>query len=101
MRPKTGTLLPKEGTLLHRGSGNGSSGVNYPAEIARALRGELGRTRGATKTVMHWTGASERSVKNWFAGAKGPSGEHLLLLARHSDAVWSAVILITRRHRAD
>ena len=35
---------------------------------------------------MRWTGASERTVKNWFAGTSGPSGEHLVAIVRHSDA---------------
>jgi hypothetical protein len=36
---------------------------------------------------MNWTGASERTVKRWFAGTHGPSGQHLVALACHSDAV--------------
>jgi hypothetical protein len=41
---------------------------------------------------MRWTGASERTVKNWFAGTNGPRGEHLLVLARHSDAVFDTLL---------
>jgi hypothetical protein len=41
----------------------------------------------AIKTVMRWTGASERTVKHWFAGTHGPSAQHLVALARDSDAV--------------
>lgn len=100
MRAKKGTLLHKEGTLLHRASAKSRSGVNYRAAIAAALRKELGRSRGATKTVMQWTNASERSVKNWFAGSKGPSGENLIMLVRHSDAVWIAMAgLFGRQNR--
>ena len=51
--------------------------LNYAKSIAVALRGELGDTHRAIKTVMQWTGASERTIKNWFAGTRGPSGEHL------------------------
>jgi hypothetical protein len=53
--------------------------------VSAALRVDLGKTRNAAKIVMRWTGASESTVKNWFAGTKGPSGEHLVTLVRHSD----------------
>ena len=81
-------MLPKKGKNLHRGS-SGSGGEYYPFErgIAEALQGELGRTHQAVKTVMTWTGASERTVKHWIAGTYGPNGQHLINLARHSDAV--------------
>jgi hypothetical protein len=36
---------------------------------------------------MRWTGANERTVKNWIAGTHGPSGEHLIVLAHHSSEV--------------
>src|SRR5438045_2570795 len=97
MRSKKGNLLPKKGNLLPRTSRDGASGVNYPAAIAAALRNQLGRTRSATKTVMQWTGASERSVKNWLAGTNGPSGHHLVMLVRHSDAVWIALAALSGR----
>jgi len=61
--------------------------AKYAAVISAALRKELGNTHCAAKTVMQWTGASERTVKYWFAGTKGPSGEHLVMLAHHSDTV--------------
>ena len=31
--------------------------------------------------------ARERTAKNWFAGTRGPTSEHLVSLVRHSDAV--------------
>ena len=37
--------------------------------------------------VASWTGANEKTVKNWFSGTYGPSGVHLVALARHSDEV--------------
>jgi hypothetical protein len=43
-----------------------------PAAIAYALRNQLGTTHQATKIVMGWTGAGERTVKNWLAGISGP-----------------------------
>ena len=46
---------------------------------------------------MRWTGASERTVKYWFAGERGPSGEHLILLARHSDAIVLVLLALAER----
>lgn len=65
--------------------------------ISVALQNELGGSRRATKTVMRWTGASERSVKNWLAASHGPSGEHLVRLARHSDEVFELFLLMAER----
>jgi len=50
--------------------------------------------------VMAWTGAGERTVKNWLAEVSGPSGEHLLTLVRHSDLVLQAVLILAGRHHA-
>jgi hypothetical protein len=65
--------------------------------ISVALRNELGNSRQATKTVMRWTGASERAVKNWLAASHGPSGEHLVHLAKHSDEVFELFLLMAER----
>lgn len=51
----------------------------------------------AIKTAMRWTGASERTVKYWFAGERGPSGEHLILLTRHSDAIVLVLLALAER----
>lgn len=69
----------------------------YAAAIARALRSELGGTHQATKTLMRWTNANERTVKNWLAGTNGPRGDHLAALASHSDAVLMAFLLMAHR----
>lgn len=69
----------------------------YAEFIGTALRKELGDTRGAIKSTMRWTGASERTVKYWLSGRKGPGGEHLLMLLRHSNAVFDAVAYHTGR----
>lgn len=58
--------------------------------IGAALRRELGGSRRAIKTAVRWTGASERTVKNWFAGTHSPSGDNLVTLARQCPAVMSA-----------
>ena len=41
---------------------------------------------------MRWTGASERSAKNWLSGVRGPSGTHLVALTRNSPAVLDAFL---------
>ena len=38
--------------------------------------------RAATKTLMRWTGAGERTAKAWLAGISGLSGGHLISLLR-------------------
>ena len=92
-RVKMGTVVPKMGTVLHP---DGIPG-DYRAAIALALHAELGSTHRAIKTAMRWTGASERTVKYWFAGERGPSGEHLILLARHSDAIVLVLLALAER----
>lgn len=76
------------------------SGKEFPRfseAIAGALRKEFGGTHAAIKTVVNLTGANERSVKNWFAARNGPSGEHLIVLTRHSDQVLETVLLLAER----
>jgi hypothetical protein len=90
-------MLPKEGKVFPNRDGRSHSEIDYPTAIAAALREDLGHTHRATKTVMRWTGASERTVKNWFAARSGPSGEHLVALIRHSDAVFEALLLLAGR----
>lgn len=70
---------------------------HYAARIGTALRNELGSTHQATKTLMRWTNANERTVKNWLAGSSGPRGEHLVALVRHSDAALAAFLLMADR----
>jgi hypothetical protein len=51
----------------------------------------------SVKTVMAYTGAGERTVKNWFEGKNGPNGENLVGLVRHSDEVLEALLLMAGR----
>lgn len=88
MLPKTGMVLPKADEL-----------GTYSRAVACALKSEVGATHQAVKIVMRWTGAGERTVKNWFAGTSGPSGEHLVNLIRHSDHVLEAMLLLGGRQR--
>ena len=93
MRVKMGTVVPKMGTFVHLAE----EATDYRTAIARALHEELGGTHRAIKMAMRWTGASERTVKYWFAGDRGPSGDHLISLARHSDAVLCVVLALAGR----
>lgn len=72
----------------------------YATEISRALQMELGETHQATKTLMRWTNADERTVKNWMAGSNGPRGEHLVALVKHSDFALAAFLGMAERPHA-
>lgn len=73
--------------------------AQYASSIADALRTELGQSHRATKTVMRWTGASDRTAKNWLSGCCGPSGRHLICLARESDTVLATILGLAGRNR--
>lgn len=90
-------MLPKKDDKLPPGGPGGRGGLNFNAAISAALRRELGPTHQAVKTVMSWTGASESTVKTWLIGSHGPSGEHLVALARNSDEVLRTFLLLADR----
>ncbi len=97
MRVKMGTVVPNKGTTVPPGD----VPADYRAAMAMALHAELGQTHRAIKSAMRWTGASERTVKYWFAGERGPSGEHLISLLRHSDTVLCVLLALADRHSLD
>lgn len=99
MVPKMGRVLPEMGKVLPM-EPTGGSDASYALEIAMALQKELGQSHRAIKTVMGWTGASERSVKNWISGESGPSGDYLVALIRHSDRVLECVLHMADRPHA-
>ena len=74
-----------------------SDSYEFAAVIAETLRGTFGETRMSVKTVMAYTGAGERTVKNWFGGKNGPNGENLVELVRNSDEVLEALLLMAGR----
>jgi len=88
-------MLPKEGIVFPNVEELGS----YSRAIAYALKCELGLSHQATKTVMGWTGAGERTVKNWLAGQSGPSGRHLIELMRNSQGVLQVVLVLAGRRQ--
>jgi hypothetical protein len=88
MLPKSGRKLPDAAI---------GSEADYIFRIGEALRGELGGTHAAAKTIMRWTGASDRTARNWMGGTFGPSGYHLVCLARESEAVLAVVLAMCGR----
>ncbi len=93
-------MFPKKGNVLPNADGDVRPEVNYRQTIAAALHRELEGTHRAVKTTMRWTGASERTAKNWIAGSHGPSGEHLISLMRHSDEVLIGLFTLAGRDEA-
>lgn len=90
-------MFPKMGKTFPDEDGRRVDRLEYQAAISTALKRELGGSHRAIKTAMKWTGVSERTAKNWFAGSHGPAGEHLIELLRNSDEVAAAVLLLSGR----
>ena len=90
-------MFPKMGKTFPDEDGRRVDRLEYQAAISAALKRELGGSHRAIKTAMKWTGASERTAKNWFAGSHGPAGEHLIELLRNSDGVAAAVLALSGR----
>ena len=97
VRTEKGKILHEKGITLPVSRRDRDDGRTYAASLAAALRVELEGTRAAAKTVMRWTGAGERTVKTWLGEISGPSGEHLISLMRHSDAVFAVVLSLSDR----
>src|SRR5262245_3492402 len=85
-------MFPKKGNRFPSAGGTGERRLSYAGSIAMALRSELSDSHRAIKTIMRWTGATDRTAKNWVTGTRGPTGEHLISLASHSDAVFEIFI---------
>ncbi len=88
-------MLPKKGTVIPSAKELGP----YPRAMAYALKCEVGTTHQAAKTLMGWTGAGERTVKYWLRGSRGPSGQHLVDLMRHSDYVLEVMLVLAARQQ--
>jgi hypothetical protein len=93
-------MFPKTGKVFPRGSNGSGTLIDYASTIADALRKEVGDTHQAVKAVMRWTGAEERTIKNWLAGTNGPSRAHLVLLMQHSEEVLNACLHLAGRESA-
>jgi hypothetical protein len=92
-------MFPKAGNHFPKCVRSRCKGESYAEAIATALKSELGNSHQATKTVMRWTGANERTVKNWLAGRRGPRGEHLIALIRNSTNTLETVLRLAGRHK--
>jgi hypothetical protein len=82
-------MLPKSGTKFPTVD---EKNATYAMSISRALVSEIGTDRLATKTIIRWTGASDRSARHWLNGTYGPGGWHLILLARRSPSVMKTIL---------
>ena len=69
----------------------------FAVSIAMAMLTEWGESSSARKEVGRITGSNERTVRNWFEARNGPSGENLVALVRHSDAVFGTVLELSGR----
>jgi hypothetical protein len=93
--PKKGNLFP--GRNGHAATVEGQHADSFAGEIAAALHRSAGTGRAGIKVAASWTGANEKTVKNWFSGRHGPSGEHLALLVQRSDEVLSTFLVMAGR----
>src|SRR5436190_18405205 len=94
--PPKGEELPKKGEKLPSARTPQKRAREFAQAIADALKEEL--ARGASiKTIMAWTGAGERTVKEWLAGSNAPRAFQLESLFRSSQAVYERVMLRTGR----
>ena len=91
-RPVSGKTFPRSSGIVPD-----SEDYDFTAVIAETLRDAFGGTARSVKTVMAYTGAGERTVKNWFEGKNAPSGKNLIELMRHSDEVLEAMLIMAGR----
>lgn len=90
-------MLPTRGKSLPTGSGRDGHPRRYAEVVSLALKSELDDTRRTIKTVQRWTGASERTVKNWLSANVGPNGDHLIAMLVHSDIMLQMILIASRR----
>ena len=93
-------MLHSKGNMLPFSADASPARALYASELAAVLRAEAKRPGGGAKAIMKWTGASERAVKGWLGGHRGPSGEHLIALIANSDAVTATVMNLAGRGHA-
>ena len=91
-RPISGKTFPNLHTKMAA-----SGDYDFAKVIAETLHQTFGGTHAAIKTVMAFTGARERTVKNWFEGKNAPNSEYLVKLARHSDDILEVFLLTAGR----
>ena len=92
-------MFPKKGKFFPDRRCRPGTEVSYAESIGKVLLDELSTNDLSIKIVQGWTGASERTVKNWLAGRAGPNGPYLLCILRHSDKVLAEVLWLAGRER--
>ena len=92
VRPVSGKTFPKSSDRV-----SAIDEYDYTAVVAETLRDTFGGSRMAIKTVMAYTGAGERAVRNWFEAKNAPNGDNFVELVRHSDEVLEAFLLMAGR----
>ena len=95
--PKKGKFLPTQ-EPYGANDARPSDEMKFAAEIASALEKTLQHGERRIKTIAGWTGANERTVKNWLSGKYGPCGTHLIVLMRCSDEVLNSVLSMAGVH---
>lgn len=93
-------MLHKKGKSFHQECAGRVSALKYRQAISSALAQELGGAGSAAKVAIRWTGASERTAKNWIPGSYAPTAEHLVELMRHSDTVLAVALELAGRGEA-
>ena len=96
--PKKGKFFPGENG--YNGKTEQLTNGGFVEEIAAALKRSLGDSRAGVKTVAAWTGANEKTVKNWFSGTYGPSGAHMIALTRHGTIAFAILLFLLALRRS-
>ncbi|WP_375463475.1 hypothetical protein [uncultured Methylobacterium sp.] len=90
----------KKGNSFHGGC-NGrvppDHADTFAGMVSAVLRRSVGGRPSAVKLVARWTGAGERTVKNWFAGSCAPKGDHFRELVRHCPEMLDAFLVSVDR----
>lgn len=94
--PPKGEELPKKGGKLPASRTRQEEAREFAKAVSDALKEELARG-SSIKTIMSWTGAGERTVKEWLAGSNAPRAFQLESLFRSSEAVYRTIMLRTGR----
>lgn len=92
--------FPKKGNSFHGGSDGlipPQHGETFAEMVSTVLRHSVGGRPSALKLVARWTGASERTVKNWFSGSCAPNGDHFRELVRHCPEMLEAFLMSVGR----
>ena len=95
-QPPKGEELPKKGGKLPAQRMRQEQAQEFTKAISDALKEELARG-SSIKTIMSWTGAGERTVKEWLAGSNAPRAFQLESLFRSSETVYQSIMLRTGR----